>query len=65
MGAAWSWFLNHAAGGLLTAVLAGGGHLLLQRRNLRAVTERQTAHFDAKTDAQTRALKGDSEGSGM
>jgi hypothetical protein len=65
VGAAWSWFAAHVLGGLLTAVMVGGGHLLLQRRHLAAVTERQTAHFDAKTDAQTQALKGDSEGSGM
>jgi hypothetical protein len=58
---AWSWFAAHAAGGLLTAVLVGGTHLILQRRHLREVTRSQTRHFDVKTDQQTAELKDGSE----
>lgn len=45
MSAAWSWFASHVAGGLVTAVLVGGGHLVLTRRYLRKVTGQQTAEL--------------------
>ena len=58
MHAALSWFVSHVLGGLVTTILVGGAHLVLTRRDARKVTDRQTAHIDAKTDAQTRELKG-------
>lgn len=57
-----SWFLNHVAGGLVTGILVAGTHLVLSKRHTRKTADSQTAHLDRKTDAQTRALKGGSEG---
>jgi hypothetical protein len=59
----WNWFTGHVAGGLVTGILVGGGHLVLSRRHTRKTADRQTVHLDAKTDAQTAELKdGNGEG---
>ena len=56
MNAFFSWFASHVAGGLLTAVLVGGGHLVLQRRHLQKVTDAQTSRLldSTKEDGEAK-----------